>query len=333
MPGVTVETVAPAWSAVLGEHVQALAWDGRGDRLAAAPVTGPIAVFNAAGAQLLELDGHGAGTCAVAWSPVADLLASGGQDRGLRVVRGDGTPAFSERFERGWVEHLAWSPDGRWLAASAGRLVRIYDPEGRLRAECGPHPATVAGLAWAPRGDCLATIAYGGLWLWWPERVEDRRAYAWKGSPVALAWSADARFVAVGLQDDAVHVWRASNGQDWHMHGYAAKVRELAWDPRRPVFATGGGPDLALWDLSGSGPDGKRPTLLVGHPARVTALVAGPRPQEWASAGSDGLLLRWRNGRAVRSARFASSIAALTWRPGTDAVAVGCADGEVAVVA
>ena len=60
----------------------------------------------------------------------------------------------------GWVENVAWSPDGQWLAASCSRQVRAYDADGAEVWRSDDHPSTVSAIAWASVGE-LATACYG----------------------------------------------------------------------------------------------------------------------------------------------------------------------------
>ena len=61
-----------------------------------------------------------------------------------------------------WVTSLAWSPDGRWLAAGEageadGRVV-LWDPAKRARQrEFQGHKASVIRMSWSPDGSMLAS--------------------------------------------------------------------------------------------------------------------------------------------------------------------------------
>jgi WD40 repeat protein len=56
------------WQATFPDHVIAVAWSPDGRSLAAAAVSGPIHVLDAASGKLLHaLPGHGFGTAAIAW--------------------------------------------------------------------------------------------------------------------------------------------------------------------------------------------------------------------------------------------------------------------------
>lgn len=58
----------------------------------------------------------------------------------------------------GGARNLAWSPDGRWIAAASSDGAFVYDARtGRRRSETHAHSAAVAAVAWSPDSTRLAT--------------------------------------------------------------------------------------------------------------------------------------------------------------------------------
>lgn len=110
---------------------------------------------------------------------------------------------------------------------------------------------------------------------------------------VSLVVSPDRKHLACGCQDRSVHVWIAKSGEDMQMNGYGAKPRELAWDSRSRFLATGGGPDVTVWDFSGKGPQGSRPKVCPGLEGRVTDLAFRPASTVLAGGAQDGEVLLW----------------------------------------
>jgi WD40 repeat protein len=125
--------------------VMALAVSRDGAFVAAATEAGPIALLTGDGAPLRVLAGHAGGTDAVDISADGVLLASGGQDRMVRVW----TLAVADRppVELGPaaddVRHVRFTPDGTMLV-SAG-------DDGKVRAwnvrEGAVEPSTMRVLA------------------------------------------------------------------------------------------------------------------------------------------------------------------------------------------
>ena len=139
------------WRSALPDHVISLAWSPDGKQLAAAAVSGPVAVIDAgSGVVRHMLPGHGFGTTSVVWADDA-TVASAGQDGRVRLW-GAATGAERAALDAGakWVERLAVSPCGTYLASAAGKKVRLWDREGRLIRDYPDHGSTVTDIVWRP---------------------------------------------------------------------------------------------------------------------------------------------------------------------------------------
>jgi hypothetical protein len=83
---------------------------------------------------------------AVAFSPGGDCVATAGQDEVVRVwPLGGGKPA-TLRGPTGWVDSLAFAPDGRTLAATSGGRVHLWTHTSELANPAGQPPEPV----WRP---------------------------------------------------------------------------------------------------------------------------------------------------------------------------------------
>jgi WD40 repeat protein len=262
--------------------------------VAVASASGKLSVFDLAdGAVRWARDAHDGGVLATAWHPRAGLLASAGQDGKARLWDASGGLLAEVADDAAWVEQLAWSPNGEYLAIGAGRTVLIVRPSGGAVARVGPHASTITGLAWNRRGDRLAASHYGGVTIWTARTGNPVRTLAWKGSMISLAWSPDGQAVACGEQDASVHFWRLVSGEDARMGGYSAKVRSLAWDVQSSRLATAGEPDVIVWDFRGAGPEGTQPLQLVGHRELVGVVDFASRGLLLASGAADGSVAAW----------------------------------------
>jgi len=328
--------LAHRWHGRVDDHVIALAWSPDGGTLAAATVSGPIGLFDAAnGALTRTLPGHGFGTSAVSWHPESKLLASGGQDGHLKIWDVDtGGLFFALPGGAPWVERVAWDQAGELLATSAGKKLRLWNREGRLVRDYPDHASTVADIAWAPKGRQLASACYGCIALWDPDRSEPVRRFEWKGSQLVLAWSPDAKHLATGDQDSTVHFWIVKSGKDLQMSGYPTKVREIAWDQTGRYLATGGGTTPCVWDCSGKGPADTTPFQLEAHSKPVTALKYQQTGPLLASAGTDGRLIVWHPDKVKKplaQVRIDSGLSQISWSPDDRSIALGTESGRVAV--
>ena len=109
--GTRASALRESWTGALDDHVIALAWTPDGAALAAASVSGPIALVEGpGGATRVDLSGHRFGTSALSWNSDGTLLASAGQDGLARAWDRKGTERFRIEGGAGWVERVAWSP-------------------------------------------------------------------------------------------------------------------------------------------------------------------------------------------------------------------------------
>lgn len=327
--------LAPYWRADAGDYVTDLAWSPDGLLLAATAANGDVmALDGKTGDASFRRQAHGFGGMSVAWSPDGARLASGGQDGHVRFWAADGAPLTAVNGGAAWVEHLAWSPHGRWLASASGKIVRVWDAQGRLVHELPPHSQTVTGLRWAPASDEIATSAYGAVRVWKLGEAGPGRVFDYAGALVVMRWSADGRVIACGCQDGSVHIWMTSDGKDLEMSGYPTKVRAVTWDPSSRWLATGAAADVIVWDFSGAGPAGTRPVTLSRHRQPVVEL-AFRDDAVLASGGADGLIVCWAvrktGGAVVGLAEESGGVSRLAWQPDGRSLAAGYQSGVIAL--
>jgi len=185
-------------------RLTSLAWSPQGRTLALGGIDGGIHLYHLGSRQWQEVRGHQDWVQALAWSPDGKHLASGSDDRSVRVwalgpagssprqvrawdaasglplrVPPPGEPAGATARPAGvapqtdrpaWVHSVAWSPDGKRLAAGGwDRLVRIWDvPTGRPGRTLRGHAEKVLAVAWSPDGNALASAGGDYTIRLWP---------------------------------------------------------------------------------------------------------------------------------------------------------------------
>ena len=321
------------WDASIDGHVVSLAWSDALGLVAAASAEGPITLFDAkTGQARFTLDGHGFGTSHLAWSPDGQRLASAGQDGKVRLwdpIAGKQTHALAAGVS--WVERVAWGPA---LASAAGKKLRLWNRDGEMLREYPDHASTITDIQWHPKESILASVTYGMLAWWRPDEAAAVRELKWASSMLAVAWSPDARHIAVGGQDSTVHFWVVATGDNLQMSGYPTKVRELSWDATGRWMATGGGEAICVWDFAGAGPEGSTPIQLEAHTENLACLAYQPRGALLASGGEDGLVALWQPSMQqgpLALARHDAAVSQLAWSSDDRRLAVGTAEGSIAL--
>ncbi len=327
------------WRANIDDHPMGLAWSPDGKNLAIAGVSGPVTLFNGADGEVRhELPGHALDTMAVSWRHDSRLLASVGQDGKVRLWDAEtGTQTSEMTGGESWVERVAFSPVGDWLATAAGRKLRLWNSSGELLREYPDANSTITDIKWRHDGLQFAISAYNGVVLYDPECAEALRRFEWQGSTLTLEWSPDDKYIATGDQDSTVHFWITATGKDLQMWGYETKVLELAWSYNSRYLATGGGTQVVIWDCSGKGPENTRPLMLEGHQSLIKHLKFQRQGMLLASGSNDGLLAIWKIKKnkpaLLAEAVFKAPIAGLAWSPDDRCIAVADESGTLSIAA
>ena len=328
----------PGWSEEVGDYAIAGGWSLAGESLIVGDTEGGVYAFDGeSGAPTWARGGvHDGGVLSMAIHPSGSAFATAGQD-GRVLIWNAAKGQVSRAIDVGsdWVENVAWSPDGQRLAASCSRRVHAYDADGAEVWRSDDHPSTVSAIAWSSVGE-LATACYGRVTFFEAATGELRQKLEWQGSLVSMVLSSDGGIVACGSQDNSVHFWRRSTGQDSEMFGYPGKPSALAFDDTNTLLATGGGEAVTVWSFRRKGPEGTRPGVLEFHVQPVTTLAFAPGALRLASGARDGAVVVWslqRNGRGgpIGAEDVGGTVAELYWRPDGRALAALDAQGGVTV--
>jgi eukaryotic-like serine/threonine-protein kinase len=148
---------------------------------------------------------------------------------------------------------LAYSPDGRWLAAQsvADKTVLLLDARSHK------------------------TVA----------RFQGHRGIVW-----GAAFSPDSRHLATGSRDHTIRLWQIDNGKCRVLRGHTDDVSAVAFHPDGKRLATAGRDrGVWLWDLA----RGQEVARLQGHTSVVRALAFSPDGATLASGSGDTTVRLW----------------------------------------
>ena len=193
--------------------------------------------------------------------------------------------------------------------------------------------STVAAISWSSNSE-LAIASYGQVIFYDIKTNRLCQKLEWKGSLVSLALSPNRDIVACGSQDNSVHFWRRSNNNDAEMTGYPGKPKDIVFDITGQYLATGGSPQVTVWNFTGNGPEGTVPGQLVIHNEPISCLSFANSSSLLVSGAKDGSIAMWKldkngDGELIDKVLINSTPTCLMWRKDDCALLAASDSGKV----
>jgi WD40 repeat protein/serine/threonine protein kinase len=191
----------------------------------------------------------------------------------------------------GGVNELAFSPDGRRLAAMGYGCSDVWDLDrasprvaARRRSLGGQNKWVYSG-AFSPDGRRMATGGWDGS-----IRIRDANTleelatlHGHRGNVYSLSFSPDSRTIAAGYENNSVKLWEVATGRELAaFHGHNGFVFAIAFHPDgRRIIAGDRDGRVNVWDVQTS-----QPIVFRGHTGWVSA-VAFSADGRWIASESE----------------------------------------------
>ena len=322
----------------LDAFVVSAAFDRAGTQAAFGLGDGTMRLVGRGGADWITVEAHDGGLLCLAQDTAPTGFLSGGDDGRLVRIAADGGVSVVQSFGSKWVEQVASFADGkaRLVAAGVGRNLHVLDSGGATLKSL-EHPSTVTGIAFDGKGKRVAASHYNGASVWFvASKTDNPRKLDWKGSHTGVLFSPDGDCVVTTMQENALHGWRLSDGQNMRMSGYPTKTTSLSFTRNGRWLASSGAESVVLWPFHGGGPMGKAPMELAGGDGVIcTALSCHPQHEAVAAGFSDGLVVMAdvANSRILPVAGTGRGpVSAIAWSADGTHLAFGTETGFAAVV-
>lgn len=187
---------------------------------------------------------------------------------------------------------LAWSPDGRWLAAAAvsGPLVLLDGATGELQAELPGHTVGTTALSWASDSALLASAGQDGLVRLWdvPGGHEHGALEAGAAWVERLAWSPDGQYLATAA-GRSLRLWNRDRALIQTYPPHSSTIADIQWAPRQvwvegsvPVLTSAAYGGINLWT-----PDTPEPLEQLTWKGSILTLAWSPDGQHLAHGDQD----------------------------------------------
>lgn len=237
-----------------------------------------------------------------------------------------------------WANHLAWSSDGRYLAAATGSnmLVLWHIEQEVIAIAYSTLNKWVNDVSWSKTNWIAAATAEtsaGSLQLWkFPEQtpaITMKKDYALR----SVCWSPDDTYLAISGHTPTVEVWRPFPYRLISRYTDATLgllgISRVKWSPsgRLLACATDDG-TVHVWEAL----TGKARVIYRGHKSRVHDLAWSPDERALISCSTDQTCQVWdaSNGHALMVYRgHKGVIEGVDWSPNGSWVASASADRTV----
>ncbi len=200
------------------------------------------------------------------------------------------------------VTALAFSPDGKVLAAGVYRAVLLWDTQTGKPLPCLTQLAgAVQSVAFRPDGTVLA-VAGGSPGASGEVKCYDTKTwqslsknFGGHGDVVySVAWSADGSKLATASQDKTAKVWEWATGKElWTLKDHSDAVMRACFAPDgKSLYTASQDKNVRRFNLD----DGKLIRQFSGHNEGVGALALSPDGNRLISAGNEPQLRWWNLG-------------------------------------
>jgi WD40 repeat protein len=214
------------------------------------------------------------------------------------------------------VRAVAVSPDGKYVAASRGNQIHLFDGkkgdfvktliDPSLKTPDGweakvAHISLVESMAFSPDGKTLASGSFQELTLWDVEKFEPKQSISGFADRVTcIAYSADGKFFATGggapTEDGEMKVFDAAGKLVTDIkNGHSDTVFAVAFSPDGKLLATGAADKFVkVFELpTETGKPAKFVKAFEGHTHHVMGVGWTPDGKKLASCGADNFVKVW----------------------------------------
>ncbi len=273
-----------------------LSWSPDSQRLAAAVYLRVLGLDGSVSPIFESKEGR-AYSCA--WHPNGDWIAAQIANGPIRLFKPDGTPDQEFPNSSNNYSGLAWTPDGRRLAAvrAFGNEVQQWTVEGVPGELLHGRGGTRNTIGWGPESRRIAVLDKNLLKILNADASVAKSIELKAKDRSALSWSPDGETLAVAHQIGATVTLLTPDGEERGVID-SCPGNVLAWSPDSRWLATAGCPvdagTIRLWD-----PHGK-PGPVFDRLSKLTNIAGGVNSIDWshdgtkfATSGDDGSVRIW----------------------------------------
>ena len=268
---------------------------------------------------------------------LALILLLGSHTVNTTLERPLGTTLFTYQGHSDFVDAVAWSPDGRFIASGSwDHTVRVWNAKTQTLDLSYAQSDIVDAVAWSPNGRYLASGSWDHTVEVWDVDT-GTRVLTYKGHTdvvSSLAWSPDGRYIASGSWDHSMQVWDVETGTQLFSYSFEEFVDAVAWSPDGRFIAVGlRNSSIYVVDAKTGAPL-KNSYKNPDDADVINALAWSPNSQSIAVGGRDGSVQIWDVGAGTLLLNYkahTSEVSSVAWSPDGRYIASGSWDHTVRV--
>ena len=230
-----------------------VAFSPDGQRFAVAGNIGIWLYDMATSRELALLTGHTGGVNAIAFSPDGTKIASGSDDRTVKVwdVATGGNIATLEGHTS-WINSVAFSPDGMKIASgSRDQTIKLWDVStGETIATLEGHTGSVNTIAFSSDGTLVSGSDDFTVKLWDVSTQTNIATLEEHWDEVkSVVFSPDGKILASGADNGTLKLWNVATRETIATYRYVT-VNSIAFSPDGSTFAVATNNHVKLWDVA-----------------------------------------------------------------------------------
>jgi WD40 repeat protein/serine/threonine protein kinase len=341
--------------------INTIAWSNRGPMLASGSNGGTVRAWDWNDGEPRELApprGHTARVGAIAFAPDGQSLATGG-DETVRLwdMNALEPKELAALNARGTVTSLAYTPDGKRLAAGSrfDPLIRLWELPATVPRTWPMAPddeSRAAAVAFLNNRTLVTggrdTERTGTIRLWDIAGSEPQPGTVLRGHTgqvgAVVPFKSGERLATGGGVDQTVRIWDIDRKRELHqflgLKGGIVGPVAISPDGNQLVYASASAPVgmglssyvVHVWDLAAQPP--KQLPSLPGHTTTVRAVAFAPDGKLLATADDDGRLILWEaaTGKNLNDWKLSGAITSLAFAPDSRHLAVGNGNGTAYIM-